>query len=437
MLFTKVAIKSFGCRTNQEEMNSLRFRLLQQGVEIVDDIEDAQVIIINTCTVTSSTESKTKRLIKAVAGQNPSAKILLTGCLAQQKPSELKDLDSVFWVVGNTEKDQIPSILEKNGGVFQHPFSREIPNLSIKTNEIPSVKDHAGFRTRFPLKIQEGCNYRCSYCIVPSVRGPSRSAEFSNVLSAFDSALKAGFKEIVLTGTHIGQFAKEQSASLLELLKEIVSFDGDFRVRLSSLDPRDLSDEILQLVGNNSKICDHLHISVQSFSENVLRAMDRPYSDVERLVSRLSAFRRSFPSAGLGADFIVGFPGETDKDFELTMERVSMVGFSYAHIFRFSARPGTSAISLPEQISDSVKTNRSNRLRMLINQSRDDFINKNLTVSKKIIVESESPVRGLTSNYIHVEIPGLRRSCNSWMDVKVHEAVNGRFHLAQPVWEKT
>ena len=246
-------------------MNSLRFRLLQQGVEIVDDIEDAQVIIINTCTVTSSTESKTKRLIKAVAGQNPSAKILLTGCLAQQKPSELKDLDSVFWVVGNTEKDQIPSILEKNGGVFQHPFSREIPNLSIKTNEIPSVKDHAGFRTRFPLKIQEGCNYRCSYCIVPSVRGPSRSAEFSNVLSAFDSALKAGFKEIVLTGTHIGQFAKEQSASLLELLKEIVSFDGDFRVRLSSLDPRDLSDEILQLVGNNSKICDHLHISVQSF----------------------------------------------------------------------------------------------------------------------------------------------------------------------------
>lgn len=415
----------------------MRFRLLQQGYRIVDDLQDAQLIIINTCTVTSSTESKTKRLIKAISGQNPSAKILLTGCLAQQKPSELKNLNSVFWVVGNTEKDQIPFILENDGGIFQHPFSLDIPQLSIKTCQIPSAKVQAGFKTRFPLKIQEGCNNCCSYCIVPSVRGPSRSAEFSHVLSAFCSAVTAGFKEIVLTGTHIGQFAKEQNESLLELLKEIISIDGDFRVRLSSLDPRDLSDEILQLVGSNKKICDHLHISVQSFSEKVLRTMNRPYSDVDQLVRSLSAFRRSFPSAGLGADFIVGFPGETNKDFELTMERVSIVGFSYAHIFRFSARPGTSAASMPEQISDSVKSNRSNQLRMLINQSRGEFLNKNRTVSKKIIVESESPVRGLTSNYIHVEIPGLSRDSNSWMDVKVHETINGRFHLAQPVWEKT
>jgi threonylcarbamoyladenosine tRNA methylthiotransferase MtaB len=417
-------------------MNSLRFRLLQQGYEIVDDLQEAQLIIINTCTVTSSTESKTKRLIKAVSGRNPSAKILLTGCLAQQKPSELKEMDSVFWVVGNTEKDQIPSILGKSGGIFQQNFSHQIPQLSINTSGIPSAKNQAGLRTRFPLKIQEGCNYRCSYCIVPSVRGPSRSVEFQHVLSAFGSAVKAGFKEIVLTGTHIGQFAKEQSESLVELLKELVSIDGDFRVRLSSLDPRDLSDDILQLVGSNKKICDHLHVSVQSFSEKVLRAMKRPYSDVDQLVRKLSDFRRLFPSAGLGADFIVGFPGETEKDFELTMERVSMVGFSYAHIFRFSARPGTSAISLPEQISEYVKSNRSNQLRMLINQSREEFLNKNRTVSKKIIVESESPVRGLTSNYIHVEIPGLSRDCNSWLDVKVNETVNGRFQVAQPVLEK-
>lgn len=418
-------------------MNSLRLRLLQLGYGIVDDLQEAQVIIINTCTVTSFTESKTKRFIKAISKQNPAAKILLTGCLAQQKPSELKDLDSVFWVVGNTEKDQIPSILEKKGGIFQQPFSNGVPPLSVRTFRIPTAKDQAGLRTRFSLKIQEGCNYRCSYCIVPSVRGPSRSAEFSNVISAFSSAVKAGFKEIVLTGTHIGQFAKEQNESLLELLKEIVSIDGDFRVRLSSLDPRDLSDEILELVGNSKKVCDHLHVSIQSFSENVLRAMERPYSDVDQLVRRLSAFRRSYPSAGLGADFIVGFPGETNKDFELSMERISMVGFSYAHVFRFSARPGTSAAFLPGQISETVKNNRSNRLRMLINRSRGEFLNKNRTVSKKIIVESESPVRGLTSNYIHVEIPGFSRECNSWLDVKVDETVNGRFQLAQPVWEKT
>ena len=255
------------------------------------------------------------------------------------------------------------------------------------------------------------------------------------MISAFSSAVKAGFKEIVLTGTHIGQFAKEQNESLLELLKEIVSIDGDFRVRLSSLDPRDLSDEILELVGNSKKVCDHLHVSIQSFSENVLRAMERPYSDVDQLVRRLSAFRRSYPSAGLGADFIVGFPGETNKDFELSMERISMVGFSYAHVFRFSARPGTSAAFLPGQISETVKNNRSNRLRMLINRSRGEFLNKNRMFPRKLC---KNEVRlGITSNYIHVLIPGFSRECNSWLDVKVDETVNGRFQLAQPVWEKT
>ncbi len=414
----------------------MRFRLMQQGYKIVEELQEAQIIIINTCTVTSSTEAKTKRLLKAISGENPTAKILLTGCLAQQKPLELKEIGSVNWVVGNTEKDQIPSILNENGGIYQRPFN-DLSQLSVMSSGIPSASDQAGFRTRFPLKIQEGCNFRCSYCIVPSVRGPSRSVEFSHVLSAFSSAVQAGFKEIVLTGTHIGQFAKEQNGSLFELLKEMTSIDGDFRVRLSSLDPRDLSDEILQLVGTNSKICDHLHVSVQSLSAQVLRTMERPYHDVELLVEKLCKFRRLFPSAGLGADFIVGFPGESDDDFAMTMERVSMIGFSYAHIFRFSPRPGTSAVSLPDQVSESVKSSRSDQLRKLINQSRESFLNKNRTVSKKIIVESESPVRGLTSNFIHVEIPGLSRECNSWLDVNVVESLNGRFHLAQPVWEKT
>lgn len=414
-------------------MTSLRFKLVHLGYEIVDQLQNAQIIIINTCTVTSSTESKTKRFIKAISAQYPNAQILLTGCLAQQKPAELKNLESIRWVVGNVEKDQIPDIIEQDGGIFHSNFSDDLPQFNALASFIPPARELAGFRTRFPLKIQEGCNFGCSYCIVPSVRGPSRSAEISNVVSAFSSAVMAGYKEIVLTGTHIGQFDKENNGSLFELLKELISIDGDFRLRLSSLDPRDLTDEILELVGDNKKICDHLHVSIQSLAEPVLLAMKRPYSDVDLLVKRLSAFRTAFPSAGLGADFIVGFPGETDKDFFMTLERVSSVGFSYAHVFRFSARPGTSASILPSQISEVLKTRRSNQLRELINQSRDQFMLKNHTVSKKIIVESESPVRGLTSNYIHVEVPGMSRNCNSWLDVNVLGSMAGRFQLAKAV----
>lgn len=429
----KIAFKSIGCRTNQEEMVSLRFRLQQEGYTIIEDLKAADIIIVNTCTVTSSTESKTRRLLNGLTEENPQAQILLTGCLAQQKPQELKELSSVKWVVGNNEKDQIPNILRDKEGVYYHPFTSSSPEFSSSVSVIPPAKLQAGFRTRFPVKIQEGCNYRCSYCIVPSVRGPSRSAEMDEIIATFRSAIESGYKEIVLTGTHIGQFGKNQNCTLLELLSNIVLIDGDFRVRLSSLDPRDITDDLLELVGNGGKICDHLHVSLQSLSEDVLSAMARPYSGLESMVKKLAAFRCSYPSAGLGADFIVGFPGETEENFLLTMERAKSIGFSYAHIFRYSARPGTSAAVMSAQVPEILKTERSDKFRNLINHNRNEFLIKNLTVSKKIIVESEYPVRGLTSNYIHVEVPGLRKQCNSWLDVSVLETECGRFHLAEVV----
>lgn len=435
LLSKNVAVKSIGCRTNQEEMNSLRFKLQNCGYKIVEDLERADIIIVNTCTVTSSTESKTNRFLSAISVKYPNAKILLTGCLAQQKPEELKKVSStVQWVVGNTRKDDIPQIISMQEGIYHEPFNNEQVSQFPQTLPVatPAEKE-AGFRTRFPIKIQEGCNFRCTYCIVPSVRGPSRSLNIDNVLKVCKTAIDSGYKELVLTGTHIGQFGKTENYSLEQLLHKIVQIEGDFRVRLSSLDPRDLSEEILQLVGSNPKICDHLHVSAQSFSEAVLNNMGRPFNQVNSFVGMLRRFRERFPSAGLGADLIVGFPGETEDDFLKTMEYAESIEFSYAHVFRYSARPGTPSCNFDRQIPETLKTERSDRLRTLIEKSRIAFLKKNNTVFKKIIVESEYPVRGLTSNYLHVEIPGFRKQCNSWLDVFITDQRNGRFHLAEPV----
>lgn len=434
----KIAIRSIGCRTNQQEMDSLRFRLLQDNDYcIVDDIKDADIIVINTCTVTSFTETKTRRMLKGISDQNPNARIMLTGCLAQQKPLELKEIDSVAWVVGNNEKSKIPDIIKMENGIFHNPFDLENTGFEPLPSVIPYAKQQAGFRTRFPVKIQEGCNFCCSYCIVPYVRGPSRSAEINSVVDTCKTVIDSGYKEIVLTGTHIGQFGKGPDDSLCALLRKIIRLDGDFRVRLSSLDPRDFSDEIVELIGDGrQKICDHLHISLQSLNPKVLSDMNRPYSNIESLIKRLIHFRELNPSAGLGSDFIVGFPGESEEDFNLTLERVESIGFSYAHVFRFSARPGTLAAKMPAQVSETDKTERSDRFRGVIEKSKIQFLLKNNTVSKKIIVESEYPVRGLTSNYIHVEVPGVHKECNSWMDVTICGSESGRFQMAKPVSEK-
>jgi len=427
----KVAIKSIGCRTNQEEMVTLRIQLEKNGYAFTDSVHDADYIIVNSCAVTASTESKTRRLLSAISSSAPQAKILITGCLAQQKPSELKTLQNVHWVVGNTFKNDILSIIENEDGVFHNPFKGEIPTLDLDISEVPSPFDENG-KTRFPLKIQEGCNFRCSYCIVPSLRGPSRSALCGSVLELCKKAVAAGYKELVFTGTHIGQFGNNDFR-LEHLLKEICHLDGDFRVRLSSLDPRDVSDELLDLITINERICDHVHISFQSMSPTVLGLMKRPYENLTAMIQRLKDFRKALPDAGIGADFIVGHPGETDSDFQESVDNIRQVEFSYAHIFRYSVRPGTVAAMMPNPVVESVKTSRSTILQTVIDESRNGFFKKIDGIEKKIIVESENPVRGLTSNYIHVEIPLCKASRNEWLTVRLKPLTQGRYCLAEPV----
>lgn len=429
-----IYLKSIGCRTNQEELFTLQSQLQQAGYNFTDDADDAGIIIVNTCAVTTHTESKTRRLLQSLAAQSPQARILVTGCLVQQQPQSIAELPSVSWVVGNTYKQLIPHLLSENpeGGLFYQCFDESALQDTFENSGDILLPPEKSFRTRFSVKIQEGCDFHCSYCVVPMLRGPARSWRCDRVVDLCRDAIDQGYKELILTGTHIGQF-RDGNQGFLQLIQQIIAIEGDFRVRLSSLDPRDLSDELLELIGSHPRICNHLHVSVQHFDNQILSAMGRGDTDSKRTVSLIKKFRGQFPYAGLGADIIVGFPGETDLQFNYLMQTVAECDFSYAHVFRFSARPGTVAETLPDKLPESIKNVRSELLRGVVETSRHQFLNRCSSISHRIIVESDKPARGVTANYLHVQVDSGQFRHNSWLDVKISGVENGRYCRAVSV----
>lgn len=416
----KVLLRSVGCRTNQEEMSALGNRLLNDGYQLVDKENLADIIILNTCSVTGHTESKTRRLINSFSKKNPNAKVMLTGCLAQQSPDELLNSPNVEWVVGNTRKSEIPQILDNSEeGIFYSLFEdgeAEVSDFNDETTD-PSTSG----RTRYSLKIQEGCDFSCSYCIVPALRGPSRSVSKEKVINDCKRAIDAGFKEIVITGTHIGQYFDGESYLFPNLITDLLSLDDSFRIRLSSLDPREFSDELLNVLLSNDRICDHLHISMQSLSVGVLERMNRIYKDFHIFEERLKKYQKSKPNAAIGGDFIVGFPGETNEEFKETCDLIKELKFNYGHVFRYSIRPGTTAEIMGDQISDIIKKERSDELRDILAVSRSEFMERQKGRTLQIISEKEYPVNGLTSNYIRVELPDIQKDKNNWIDIKIEK----------------
>ncbi len=414
-----VALTAIGCRTNQEEVTSLSAALREDGYHIVQHNTIADIIIINTCSVTAGTESKTKRLIKSVTRKYPGARVLVTGCMAQQIPEELLEIPGVTWVVGNTRKKDIPQIIKnEKDGLFYSPINdKTVPAAAAPVHPTEPPEE---WRTRYPVKIQEGCDYRCSYCIVPLLRGPSRSVGRNDILTLCRRVADVGYKEIVFTGTHIGQYEDNNGYRLVQLIDEVLALPGDFRIRLSSLDPRDCTDELLTRITEESRLCDHIHVSVQSLCPEVLAGMNRVYTEYDTFIERILSFRSRSPYAGIGGDFIVGFPGETKSMFETTLAMAEKIGFNYGHVFRYSKRPGTVAATMQNHISEKDKIERSSTFRSLLDSQRTRFIQKQLhSVIHTIIIEREKPIHGITSNYIRVEVPALRRNRNTWLPVRI------------------
>jgi|WetSurMetagenome_2_1015567.scaffolds.fasta_scaffold00017_86 threonylcarbamoyladenosine tRNA methylthiotransferase MtaB len=422
-----VLLKSIGCRTNQEEIAGLGALLSERGHRVVGRPEEADVVVINTCVVTALTEAKTRRYITGLARLLPRVKICVTGCMAQVSPDDVRLRLGATWVVGNSRKNDIPSIIGiEPSGIFHGEPTAAEPPVAALVNRLPPPGE--GGRTRFFLKIQEGCDCRCAYCIVPAARGPSKSAAFADVKTAFVRALDAGYKEIVLTGTHIGQYRSTEFGDFTDLAVTLADTPGDYRIRLSSLDPRELSDSLLDLVAHHPRMCRHLHLSIQSLAPAVLAAMNRPLGDFDAFMERLASFRRRNPGVGLGGDFIVGFPGETPARFEETGRAVEEIGFAFGHVFRYSRRPGTVAPLLPGQVDERVKTERSDVLRAAIEKCRAAFVSAVSGDVHTVLVESTRPTAGLASNYLRLEVPGCRAAANSWLRVNITggNPANGR-----------
>lgn len=383
----KVTFQTFGCKVNLVETENLKTKAMSEGFIYVDSLEDADVIIVNSCAVTDNAEKKSEQYLKKIKKRYPDKKIALTGCLAELRK---KNINADF-IITNAGKDNI----------FKHIIDNKdhlepISNLDHYTESFTGgIID----KTRGFLKIQDGCNDYCSYCIIPFLRGKPRSKNEEKILDEFSSMLKSGFKEIVLVGIHIGKYGIDTGTSIHNLLKKLINFEGDFRIRLSSIELKELSDELLDLIINCDKICKHLHIPLQSASEKILKLMNRKYQ-FKDFSEKIRNIKRLSPSMTIGSDVIVGFPYETDEDFEEIYDNIYKSAIDYLHVFPYSEREGTVAAKMKGKIDEKIKSNRSEKLRMLSESKKFNAAKKLFGKNVKVLTEKEN--KGLTDNYFEV-----------------------------------
>jgi threonylcarbamoyladenosine tRNA methylthiotransferase MtaB len=396
----KVALHTLGCKLNYSETSSIGNQFLEKNFEVVDFQNKADVYVLNTCSVTESAERECRQIIRRALRQNPEAFIIVTGCYAQLRPEEIASIEGVDAVLGSNEKFKLFSLLENFN-------KRNLTCISVTPTEnltefgVAHSTD-ADSRTRAFLKIQDGCDYTCSFCTIPLARGSSRSLSVNNVVEEFKKLLGAEYKEIILTGVNVGDYGKNIDTNLFNLLKELIKIDGEFRIRISSIEPNLLTDEIINLVANSDKLCNHFHIPLQNGSPRILKAMQRRYSvkDYENLIFKV---RNLLPDAAIGVDVIVGFPGETEEDFIQTHNFLRELPISYLHVFTYSERRDTKATSLPGSVNVQERKRRNNNLRILSEKKRARFYFDMIGTSQEVLFENANKngfIQGFTSNYI-------------------------------------
>lgn len=391
-------------------------------MEEVDEFSSAELVILNTCTVTSSADEDVRQTVRRVHRENPRAKILVTGCYAQRAPEELAAMPGVRWVVGNSHKTQIPELLqlpaEKSANALDYHGQIHVGNIFDQQQFLSApVVDADRERTRPNLKIQDGCNNRCSFCVIPFVRGRSRSASPGEVIAQVRD-LAERYREVVLSGINLGRWGRESAGGLrlAGLIRRLLDETPIERLRLSSVEPMDLSDDLLGLMASSNRIAAHVHAPLQSGSDRVLRRMHRRYRP-RHYEDRIRRARALMPDAAIGADVMVGFPGETDEEFEENRQFIEALPFTYLHVFTYSPRPDTPAAAMPDQVPVPVRKHRNRVLRELAaakNRSfRASFLGRTLSV-----VTLDDERMSLSSNYLKVELLGPETP-NRLRDVRV------------------
>jgi threonylcarbamoyladenosine tRNA methylthiotransferase MtaB len=415
-----VAFYTLGCKANQLETSTLAHQFQDQGWNIVPFDEAAEVYVVNTCTVTERSDQESKRIIRRARLSNPQARIAATGCYAQVAPDELAALDGISFVIGNNFKDQLVQIVQ-NTPVSDKPLVQvsEIDKSRIMEGASSAAID----RTRGSLKIQDGCDYKCTYCIIWEARGLSRSLPVEDIKLQLQRMLAEGFKEIMLTGINIGQY-EHNGADLADLLNELIQLEGQFRLRLTSLDPMEVSDKLIEVVANsNGKICPHFHLSAQSAEDYVLKRMGRRHH-VADMIRVCETIAEKIPHASVGSDIIVGFPGETEERFEATYEALRQTYMNYFHVFSYSKRKGTPAASFPDQVPEREKKARAQKLRALSDEKQLAYRQRFLGQTLEVIVEESDPgepLKGMSENYLKVQIDpnGLELQPNDLIQARI------------------
>jgi threonylcarbamoyladenosine tRNA methylthiotransferase MtaB len=415
-------LENFGCRATQADGATLERDLVAHGLLRTASAGEADVVVLNTCTVTAAADHDARAAVRRVHRQNPGAKILVTGCYAQRAPEEVASLPGVTWVVGNSHKHHAPALVASAAAQnflpldnvrLSAPAFTLVGDIFAHTELIAApvfAADEIGARTRPNLKVQDGCDNRCSFCIIPSVRGQSRSMPLRRAIEEANALVEAGYREIVLSGINLGRWGRdlEPQQRFVELLRGLLEHTGIEKIRISSVEPMDWSDDLIALVAASPRIAKHAHVPLQSGSDRVLRAMHRRYRPWH-YAEKLRKVREAMPDAAIGADVMTGFPGETEELFEESRSFIEHLPFTYLHVFTYSSRPGTLSAAMPNQVPVQVARERNRVLRELGAKKnlefRRRFVGKTLQVITLQNGDGEF-TEALSDNYLKVRVAG-------------------------------
>ncbi|MBI5020932.1 MAG: tRNA (N(6)-L-threonylcarbamoyladenosine(37)-C(2))-methylthiotransferase MtaB [Ignavibacteriales bacterium] len=402
----KVAFHTLGCKLNFAETSTLGKQFVERGFETVAAGQPADVVVLNTCTVTERADRECRQIIRRALRQSPDAFIIVTGCYAQLQPHEISAIEGVDLVLGSQEKFDL---FKYTNGLKKKSVPQIFVSCIDEADKFhPAFSSEIGGRTRAFLKVQDGCDYTCAFCTIPLARGASRSATETEIIEQAKKIVQDGFKEIVLTGVNVGDYGKKIETNFINLLKGLERIAGLERIRISSIEPNLLTREMVDFMLASQKFCNHFHIPLQSGSENILKKMRRRYlpQDYRSIVEYISA---KDLSAGIGVDVIVGFPGESDQLFEETYKFIVDLPVSYLHVFTYSERPDTDALTFADPVNHQIRHERNERLRILSQKKRRNFYSSFIGKSLPVLFEGKmqaNKITGLTTNYIRVETTG-------------------------------
>ena len=432
-----VSFYTLGCKVNQYETNAMEQQFIKNNYEIVENTQKADIYVINTCTVTNMAERKSRQMLRRVKEINPSAVLVVCGCYAQVAKNELEQIPEIDIILGINEKNEIVQIVEN---YMEKMAEQDKKSQEAEIDDVSKQKEFLDFgdvtyteKNRAVVKVQDGCNMFCSYCIIPYARGRIRSRKIESVVSEIEKIAKEGIKEVVITGIHVASYGKDfdnentsKKIRLIDLLEAINKIDGIDRIRLSSLEPTIVDEEFATRLSKLDKICDHFHLSLQSGCDETLKRMNRKYT-TQIYKDAVATLRKYYPEASFTTDVIVGFPGETDEEFAKTYEFLKEIDFYRLHVFKYSPRRGTVAEKMPNQIDGNKKEERSNKLIELSNSTENKHNQSYIGKTVKVLFEEfeDGFFKGHTTNYMMVKVAGEEEQSdkfvNKILDVKIKE----------------